>query len=81
MKINEESRIVFDTIKAKHNLTKESLLTKIFGTYLKKSLEKDPKLNRALKDADVELDKFQSYLKKIKAEGGIIPTWAEKYMK
>lgn len=80
MKITNENRNLFETIKVKHNLKKEGFLTNFFKKRLKKRLGGDVELQQALKDADKYLDDVSDYVKQMEKEGRPVPSYVKRYL-
>lgn len=80
MKPTEKDSSLFENIREKHNLTKEGFLTMFFKKRLKDKLDKDVELQKALKDADKELDALRDYVKQTEKEGRPVPNYVKKYL-
>jgi hypothetical protein len=80
MKVTEENSNLFENIREKHNLTKEGFLTMFFKNRLKKKLDNDVELQKALKDADKELDNLRDYIRQTEKEGRPVPSYVKKYL-
>lgn len=80
MKPTKKDFSLFENIREKNNLKKEGFLTMFFKNRLKGRLDKDVELQKALKDADKELDALRDYVKQTEKEGRPIPNYVKKYL-
>ena len=80
MKPTKKDFSLFENIREKNNLTKEGFLTMFFKKRLKDKLDNDVELQKALKDADKELDALRDYVKQTEKEGRPVPNYVKKYL-
>jgi hypothetical protein len=81
MKLSESNKKLLKTVEEKHGLKNESVITQLFGLLLKKKLNNDPSINKAIKDADNELSKIKKYVQDKKDKGEKIPDFLQKWVK
>ncbi len=80
MKITENSRKLFKEIQKKHNLAEDGFLSMFFKRRLKNKLDNDKDLQKALRDADIELDKIRDFAKKAEDKGIEVPQYLKRYL-
>jgi|TARA_B110000977_G_scaffold188399_1_gene256591 hypothetical protein len=78
MKITTEHKILFKEVCSRHNL-KEGFISTLFKKRLKSSLLKDKSLQKALADADKELDGLKKHVKDMEKKGMKIPAFLKPY--
>lgn len=81
MKITEENQKFFNSVKEKWGLTNEGILSFIFKRKLKKALDNNKELQKAIKDGDKALEDLGIEVKKLRDMGYKIPPELQVYLK
>lgn len=81
MKITEENQNFFNSVKEKWGLTNEGILSFIFKRKLKKALDNNKELQKAIKDGDEALENLGIQVKKLRDMGYKIPPELQVYLK
>lgn len=81
MKITEENQKFFNSVKEKWGLTNEGILSFIFKRKLKKALDNNKELQKAIKDGDEALENLGIQVKKLRDMGYKIPPELQVYLK
>jgi glutaredoxin len=80
MKCTKSESILFKEISQKYNLKNEGFLMNFFKKRLKNKLDNDIQLQKALIDADKELDSLRDYVKQAEKEGRHVPAYVKRYL-
>jgi hypothetical protein len=80
MKCTKSESRLFKEISQKYNLKNEGFLMNFFKKRLKNKLDNDIQLQKALIDADKELDSLRDYVKQAEKEGRPVPTYVKRYL-
>jgi hypothetical protein len=83
LKITNEDRQLFKEVVKKHGIVKESLimslLGKVLGYQIEKALKNNKDLQKAIKDADADMDKARNIVDDLIDKGLEVPPFMQKW--
>jgi hypothetical protein len=83
IKVTNEDRQLFKEVVKKHGIIKESLimslLGKVLGYQIEKALKNNKDLQKAIKDADADMDKARNIVDDLIDKGLEVPPFMQKW--